>query len=1270
MGIKLTSLAVFLFALFFIQAAFAINPVFYEPFDSIQSVKDKNGFFTLSNGQANVNPLYSTIESGVVGNALHMRTNEFVQYQLKDLDTLNQGTIELLFKRFDPSMQQGLVQIDSNFPTLWNTNKSYGIPYVMGFISSFNAFYLELYSGGQSSGGRVSSGVWHHMALTWNCGPNSTGVFRVYYDGMPGGANSWDKCDDVNFLKPFLLRVGQSYFYGVKESVIDEVKVFDYTKTGAEISQDYNSYSLQLITCTLNADCGKPNTWNTCYNGNAAKDYITPICTSPNTTDAACVTDNNYVTVQVCGTTTYGDWGANYCDGSAIKKTRIIHNKGCYGGACTASDTNETQTIKVCAVCSGGVCETEIKPQSTGSVKVSGRELLVDNGKYKIKSVGYAPVPIGNTPDQGYDITVHPELTARDFPLLRTMNANTIRTWGKVNSPAFLDAAWNNGNNPIRVMMGFWMSHRGDFSDPTVRTSILADFNNYVTAYKNHPAVLVWAIGNEENRFYANGNNARHALYFSLVNEMAKNAYLIEGSAYHPVMAVSLEMPDQMTTVGNSAGGADDANIPYIDIWGINHYPTYTFTNFFSMFESKTSKPLVITEYGIDALDNRVSSEYEQTQADWTVRLWREISASNVAIGGSLMEYSDEFWKAAGSYSAHDNGGYPTTSHPDGYSNEEWWGVMRVTNNGSNPDIMTPRKVYYALQQEFDKNKYILHLADMPFFQADLNNFSGAASAQMILNYIRNGAGQSDLTQQEIQDYAHQYNRAENSSLPELDADGMDAALGHFDPYDSIVSNNYDNYDSQVGGNPYQGYNYSVDVYDSSSPDALNNYLRDIAHWMAYPVTKEEWWKQGELVFEPNTPAALPIFGSYSRWVAVNGFAASANPTPNPKTDPWFTPQVTLYGFWITDPVLNGLGQHIYVTASDAGEIYFKPMQTNDSYNGKYLQIAEPPVKKDGDKIPFSDKQEKMISAGIKVAKPAADLENLNFIGVAGIKNLTKITKKKSWKDLVDSHLLSDSEAVSAFEGSKMSKAIKIQGQTSEQDYYLVAFKKGKLTSGAIMLDAGDGSFKQASWTLKPVNYLPVSKEIALSLAKKAAKQKQPSVVSKQASTAQFRITAEVLIAGNRSAQVIKECKSQKKIPAIIATSASNETQTLQLQLKKGTQSLRLSKQMSEGGPLTFEYQNDCCIGWNGSKCTIGSTDVRLKSIQANGKTIQIDKTLYSNSDTATIVLSEAANDSTSAVLSWEPNKYSKSPFDPYWVVKINRQTWIVTQAKEVLEIG
>jgi len=146
---------------------------------------------------------------------------------------------------------------------------------------------------------------------------------------------------------------------------------------------------------------------------------------------------------------------------------------------------------------------------------------------------------------------------------------------------------------------------------------------------------------------------------------------------------------------------------------------------------------------------------------------------------------------------------------------EDWWFRFIDTS------------FYYiaALTGGYDFNSYWKLNLDLPWYQNTTPyNSTGAATAQMILNYIRIGAGASILTQGQIYEYAK--NPAPYSG--ELNAVEMDKALGHFDPYDNLVSNWADSYDALSDGNPYQGYNYTIDAYDpNADSNAINKYLRE-----------------------------------------------------------------------------------------------------------------------------------------------------------------------------------------------------------------------------------------------------------------------------------------------------------------------------------------------------------------------------------------------------------------------------------------------------------
>jgi len=402
---------------------------------------------------------------------------------------------------------------------------------------------------------------------------------------------------------------------------------------------------------------------------------------------------------------------------------------------------------------------------------------------------------------------------------------------------------------------------------------------------------------------------------------------------------------------------------------------------------------------------------------------------------------------------------------------------------------------YPFLQSLGPAGSWTLNMTEMSWYQNTATyNSTSAAVCQMILSYIRSGVTPTPvtLTQNEIYEYGKGSPAAYG---PELTPGEVDKALGHFDPYDYLVSNWSDGYDSRPDGNPYQGYNYTVDTYNPSvDTDAINKYMRDICHWMAYTVTEEDWWRDGKLVAKPNTPAAIPIYGSYANWVAVKGCATSVNPCPEPHTNPWNTPDFTVYGFWMKDPRVSGIGENTFKTAAECRVTYFLPLVTGDAYKGLFLQVAEPPAE--------------MSKAIVEIPRPIADPANLDFIknGDGFIfldKNLDKnepvpilltatskpLIKKQSWRDLVDPHLLTDPEAVAAFEGAKMGKSVFVDRLDGPADYYLAPFYKrvkGKsLLSAVIILDASVGYFKEASWTDKPGGeLLNVDKRDALRLVR------------------------------------------------------------------------------------------------------------------------------------------------------------------------------------------
>ncbi len=359
------------------------------------------------------------------------------------------------------------------------------------------------------------------------------------------------------------------------------------------------------------------------------------------------------------------------------------------------------------------------------SVSVSGRQLLVSGQAFTVKGVSYSPTPVGSTLTGGgggciggYQWWTDRPTYVADFPLIQRLGANTIRTYDLMNSAstrsqvlAALDEAQARG---LYVIMGYYVQSSADVTNAGTRTSLRNEFLASVQAYKDHPAVLMWAVGNEQN-LLSNGNN--QPAWYTLLNLMAGDAKSVDSN--HPVMSVEGECltpdctPANEMQIGDAALSANDASLTQLDIWGVNVYRGTSFGNFFSLLASSTSKPVLLTEFGKDAYRDSLNQESQALQASYLTSQWTEIaanlSASNPAkilTGGVVFEWTDEWWKDGGgtSCNAHNTTVLftrPSDTTDPGY-NDEWFGLASVSaiDAVSNPagTARTLRSGYTSLQ--------------------------------------------------------------------------------------------------------------------------------------------------------------------------------------------------------------------------------------------------------------------------------------------------------------------------------------------------------------------------------------------------------------------------------------------------------------------------------------------------------------------------------------------------------------------------------------------
>ncbi len=406
---------------------------------------------------------------------------------------------------------------------------------------------------------------------------------------------------------------------------------------------------------------------------------------------------------------------------------------------------------------------------------------------------------------------------------------------------------------------------------------------------------------------------------------------------------------------------------------------------------------------------------------------------------------------------------------------------------------------------------WMLHI-ETPYYEVGEYD-SGAACCQMILNYIRQGWG-PELTQKEIYEYGHQFNLEENASLEEMDPWAIKYALGWFDPYDPKTTKYYQCGNSKVG--------YSFDVR-AFLPDMFEEYLRDIVHWMAYPVVRNAWEEDAPLVRRPYVPTVVPVFGTYEHWIIVNGAVASENPAPEPRTNPHYTPDFTVYGLWLTDPATGGIGRDIYVTAEAVEGTYFMPVDTTDRYRGRFVRVAEPPDVESDAEIEIAPQvlNTETDKVAYIASRVAEGIENNNsyYAELSGIErvkrhiydaaltvdlkkdpvrsNMTSVDVGEAalidsvfgiggcqpieidWSQVVDPALITDDSFRNAFNKSQARSFYKVKRPDKENFYYLVPFDKyicGQfLTFCAVIIDGETGAFQEASWVRSPVRFVQIN---------------------------------------------------------------------------------------------------------------------------------------------------------------------------------------------------
>lgn len=291
------------------------------------------------------------------------------------------------------------------------------------------------------------------------------------------------------------------------------------------------------------------------------------------------------------------------------------------------------------------------------TIGIAGRHLLLNKAPYTIKGVCYNPVPKGSDKRSFESLT-------EDLVLMKEAGVNTIRIYSPVDDKSVLDEIHHAG---IKVIIGIGYNQGGYYD------ILSGSFIDYINKYKDHPAILLWELGNEYN-YHPEWFEGDMKNWYQALNKAADLIH--QSDVSHPVTTAHGELPDSLAL----------AMCPNIDVWGMNVYRDDNPTAIFEQWAAMSSKPMYLSEAGADSYMTVANQGYEagvneQAQAD-AVRKILDVTFKHQEIcsGVTLFAFNDELWKA-GNNDQYDPGGWAPNSFGvpyDGAPNEEYWGIVDI----------------------------------------------------------------------------------------------------------------------------------------------------------------------------------------------------------------------------------------------------------------------------------------------------------------------------------------------------------------------------------------------------------------------------------------------------------------------------------------------------------------------------------------------------------------------------------------------------------------
>ncbi len=385
---------------------------------------------------------------------------------------------------------------------------------------------------------------------------------------------------------------------------------------------------------------------------------------------------------------------------------------------------------------------------------------FVDGKQFPIRAMTYSVTPVGVSPDRGtWDVSRDWQLVdtnkngkhdgfdesfidkngnnvqdadepvVGDGKIIQDLGVNTLRAYHHLYDKELFRRLYK--QNGIHILCGDLLgayavgsgatwTEGTDYSNPKQQETMLAGVRKMVEEYKDEPYVLMWVLGNENVYGVANNAGKNPDAFYTLVNRAAELIHQIDPS--RPVAIANGDVLDM---------DYFQKLCPAVDVFGANVYRgeqgfgRHLYMNVRDMLD----RPFLVTEYGCSAY----GEGYSQAQADayqamYVANNWEDLEANMAgrgvgnALGGVMFEFMDEWWKANSdlpekvqkaraewyaqrsatykSLQPQNHDVVPQFGFPfiDGWSYEEWYGIVSQGNGQNSPFVRIMRPAYDTMR--------------------------------------------------------------------------------------------------------------------------------------------------------------------------------------------------------------------------------------------------------------------------------------------------------------------------------------------------------------------------------------------------------------------------------------------------------------------------------------------------------------------------------------------------------------------------------------------